>query len=209
MVLYPEGCQKSNARKCKLGAELTYNSSRDGLVWQTDKWQDEEKESGTTDGASIPEWAQPIIGDPYDELYLKAAIVHDHYCYKENHVRTWVATHLMFYDALIDLGVNEIKAKTMYFAVFLFGPHWITLVPGENCGENCIKYYMQNYDRFEDDQYRDPENTKEIYRMQEMLENNPEMTLNEIEKYAKAHELASEKRGKNKAKTELKKSADL
>ncbi len=55
LVLYPEGCQQTDARICKLGEELTYKSSRDGLVWQTDAWKDKNGEFGTTDGASIPE----------------------------------------------------------------------------------------------------------------------------------------------------------
>lgn len=171
LILLPEGCQKSVARICKLGAELTYKSSSDNLVWQTDVWQDGNRESGTTDGASIPEWAQSIIGDPYDKSYLKAAIVHDHYCYQENHVRTWRQTHRMFYDALIDLDVTPVKAKTMYFAVYLFGPHWVELVPGENCGKNCIKTFSATKKNiyFEQDQYTSEQSQNELKKFKQIL----------------------------------------
>lgn len=185
LVLYPEGCQKSDARICKLGSELTYKSSTDNLVWQTDAWRDGNGESGTTDGASIPGWAQSIIGDPYDESYLKAAIVHDHYCYDENHVRTWRKTHRMFYDALIDLGVSTIKAKTMYFAVYLFGPHWVDIVPGENCGHNCVKNVAPTGVRWEGDSFSNSESLKHINKMKEALEANPDLSLEDIENKAK------------------------
>jgi hypothetical protein len=47
---------------------------------------------------------------------------HDHYCYKENHVRGWRQTHKAFYYALNTLGVPALKAKIMYAAVYLGGP---------------------------------------------------------------------------------------
>ena len=137
--LYPKGCQSSDTGICKLGSELTYTSSRNRLVWKTNAWSSDEAQSGTTDGASIPRWAQPIIGRPYKGAYLKAAIIHDHYCFKENHVRTWRDTHRMFYDAMRDSGVNAAKAKVMYFAVYFAGPKWVRLVEGERCGRNCIQ----------------------------------------------------------------------
>ncbi len=38
---------------------------------------------------------------------------------------------LTFYDALIDLGVNKIKAKAMYFAVYWERPRWQKTVFGD------------------------------------------------------------------------------
>lgn len=86
-VLYPEGCQqivdqKKNEQKCKIKGILTYISSRDNLTWQVEEWKDGNLKSGLTDGASIPSWVQPIVGSRYDQSYLKAAIIHDHYCYE-------------------------------------------------------------------------------------------------------------------------------
>ena len=140
--LYPEGCQYTDDEICKLRSELTYTSPGNGLVWKTNVWSSDDVKSGTTDGASIPKWARPIIGGPYDGHYLKAAIIHDHYCYNENHVRTWRDTHRMFYDAMRDSGVDAVKAKVMYFAVYFAGPKWVELVEGEHCGVNCIQNVM-------------------------------------------------------------------
>jgi hypothetical protein len=188
LKLVPEGCQHTNTRICKLKGLLTYKSSQNGLVWQTDEWEDENGESGTTDGASIPGWAQPIIGDPYDPSYLKAAIVHDHYCYKENHVRSWRETHRMFYDALVDLGVGIRKAKIMYFAVYFGGPRWVKLVPGENCGANCIKNVLPSGERWEGDRFGSKKFKDALGAIQATIDENPNITLDEIEAFAQRME---------------------
>ena len=81
--LFPDNCQTD--RKCYLRNDLTFTDSSN-VVWKAGKWLEgspETVETGITDGASIPDWAQPIIGNPYDSEYLRAAIVHDHYCYQE------------------------------------------------------------------------------------------------------------------------------
>ena len=140
--------------------------------------------SGTTDGASIPEWAQPIIGKPYDESYLKAAIIHDHYCYEENHVRTWRQTHRMFYDALIDLGVDQIKAKIMYAAVYIGGPKWVTIVPGQNCGINCVNNVYPSGQRWDSERFGSEDFTTELNKFQEIIQNAPEISLDEIDEIA-------------------------
>jgi hypothetical protein len=44
----------------------------------------------------------------------------------------------MFYDGLVESGVDVAKAKLMYYAVYLAGPKWVQLVPGKPCGPNCI-----------------------------------------------------------------------
>ncbi|WP_080684209.1 DUF1353 domain-containing protein [Pseudomonas chlororaphis] len=184
LKLIPEGCQFTKERKCQLGSMLTFKSP-DGLVWQTDTWKSGNLESGTTDGASIPKWAQPIIGDAYDSSFLKAAIVHDHYCYKENQVRSWFKTHRMFYYALIDLGIEKTKAKTMYFAVFTFGPHWRNLVPGEKCGENCIKTITPFGRISEDSQLNWESSITTTQNFKAAVEADPSMSLDEIEAYAR------------------------
>jgi hypothetical protein len=186
LVLLPQGCQRTDARICRLGSELRYTSPGGQLVWATDKWTDGNGQSGTTDGASIPEWARPIIGDPYDPSYLKAAIIHDHYCYNENHVRTWRQTHRMFYDALIDLGLGNTKAKIMYYAVYLGGPKWVELVPGEHCGENCIKNAFPNGIRWEGDEFGTSDFQVELKRVRTLIEQNSNISLEELEGRAEA-----------------------
>jgi hypothetical protein len=126
LKLSPADCKQS--RVCKLEEALKYRDPND-LEWQA-------AAGNETDGASIPKWAQPFVGQPFEESFIKAAVIHDHYC--DRHVRGWRATHRMFYDALLELGVPISKAKLMYYAVFLGGPKWVKLIPGKECGENCL-----------------------------------------------------------------------
>ena len=91
-----------------------------------------------TDGASIPPLFQPIIGGPWEKHYLPAAVMHDHYTKDEHKVRTWWSTDRMFFEAMLTGGTPILKANLMYYAVFVFGPHWGALKPGVPCGTNCI-----------------------------------------------------------------------
>ena len=117
--------------RTKIVQDDVYFVDPDKLVWKADK-------GDITDGASIPAIFQPIIGNAFENDFLPAAIIHDHYTTKEHYVRTWKATALMFYQAMVVKNVPAIKAKTMYYAVYTFGPHWGTLVVGHNCGHGCI-----------------------------------------------------------------------
>jgi hypothetical protein len=103
-----------------------------GVGWQA-------KAGLKTDGASIPGWAQPLIGGQFDSAFIKAAVIHDHYCVR--HVRSFLETHRVFYDALIASGVDAVKANTMYYAVLVGGPKWIELISGEPCkvGSFCVQ----------------------------------------------------------------------
>lgn len=78
------------------------------------------------DGASIPQVFWSLIGGPFEGQYRDASIVHDYYC--DVRTRPWKDTHRTFFDAMICSGVNTIRAKTMYYAVYRFGPRW-TLGP--------------------------------------------------------------------------------
>src|SRR5689334_10444439 len=70
LVLSPTGCESTG--HCELGADFGFIDPK-GVGWQAAKGL-------ITDGASIPPWAQPIVGKPFDESFVKAAIIHDHYC---------------------------------------------------------------------------------------------------------------------------------
>ena len=191
LTLLPPGCKSSLAGICKLGSELTYESSRNKLVWKTNIWTSDKAQSGTTDGASIPRWAQPIIGEPYNWKYLKAAVVHDHYCYEENQVRSWRDTHLMFYDAMIDLGVEYFRAKVMYFAVYFAGPKWVELVKGEICGNNCIQTLQKqsvvsSLGNFHElSLLNSSEHQKEILKLYEEFKDGNDFSIMELEERAK------------------------
>ena len=144
--LGPEGCEA--VRKCFVLEDLKYTDP-DGLIWLASKRDPAAGRhimTGLTDGASIPAWAQPFIGKPYDQSYLKAAIVHDHYSYDENHVRGWRATQRMFHDALQDLNLPKRKADIMYLGVLIGSRRWTELVPGDNCGPNCINDFIDGRD---------------------------------------------------------------
>lgn len=103
-----------------------------GVGWQTNK-------GAETDGASIPPLLQPFVGSPWEDGYIRAAVIHDWYC--DRHVRAWKATHQVFYDVMIASGLKISKAKLMFYAVYAFGPSWGYTIPGTKCSgtKDCIQ----------------------------------------------------------------------
>ncbi len=128
--LEPRGCEKKGS--CILSADLNFHDPRQGLNWSAPA-------GGRTDGASIPKIFQPFVGSPFDPRYLRAAVLHDHYCLKERRVRTFLRTHRVFYNAMMAIGLEKSDALVMYFAVMIGGPKWFELVPGEVCGPLCVR----------------------------------------------------------------------
>lgn len=124
----PTGCEAT--RDCKLKADFGFLDGA-GTGWQA-------KAGDKTDGATIPDWAQPHVGKPFEPAFIKAAVIHDHYCARR--VRPWLATHRAFYEALLASGVPKVKSKVMYYAVLVGGPKWIFLEPPQDCtlGRSCI-----------------------------------------------------------------------
>lgn len=120
-----------------------------GRMWQA-------KSGLPTDGASIPSVFWPIVGHPYEGPYLNAAVIHDYYCIKQNRYRKWEDVHRVFYDAMLSNGVNNLKAKLMFFAVRRFGPRWSIselkpCTPQPEKGEFCASvaptaYQLRNQD---------------------------------------------------------------
>ena len=78
-----------------------------------------------TDGASIPTPFWSVIGGPFEGLFREAAVVHDAACCGQ--MQPWEDVHHMFYNAMRCSGVGEGKAKTMFWAVWSFGPRWTHL----------------------------------------------------------------------------------
>jgi hypothetical protein len=76
------------------------------------------------DGASIPQPFWSVIGGPWDGKYRFASILHDVAC--DQRTKPWDEDAKMFYNAMRCSGVDDLKAKTMYYAVYEFGPHWPT-----------------------------------------------------------------------------------
>lgn len=74
------------------------------------------------DGASIPPPFWSVIGGPFSGGYIKASVIHDHFC--DTKSRTQHDTHRNFYYGMRASGVSLWKAKFMYWAVATFGPKW-------------------------------------------------------------------------------------
>ncbi|MEO4049448.1 DUF1353 domain-containing protein [Pseudomonas sp. CAU 1711] len=103
-----------NGRHMRLKLPYTY-IAQNGTQWPVPA-------DTIVDGASIPRPFWSVIGGPFEGLYRNASVVHDFYCVSQN--RTWQSTHRMFYEAMRCSGVEEGKAKIMYYAVYRFGPRW-------------------------------------------------------------------------------------
>lgn len=87
----------------------------EGEIWGVPK--------GTiTDGASIPRVLWSLVGSPFTGDYIKAAVVHDHFCDMKS--RGWKETHRVFYHAMRAGGEPEGMAKLMYLGVYYRGPRW-------------------------------------------------------------------------------------
>ncbi len=74
------------------------------------------------DGASIPSFFWPIVGEPWGEGYREASAIHDHFCRTKS--RPWKDVHRAFYEAMLLNNVSSTTAKIMYYAVYRFGPRW-------------------------------------------------------------------------------------
>lgn len=93
-------------------------------------------------GASIPRAFWSLIGGPFSGEFRDASVVHDVAC--ESRDRPWRAVHRMFYEACRCGGVGAVTAKTMYYAVFHFGPRWrieerTTIVAGTAQTERLVR----------------------------------------------------------------------
>lgn len=105
-----------DGRNMRLMGSFGYISP-DKKLWKVPK--------GTiVNGASIPRFLWSFIGSPFGDKYRKASVIHDYYC--ETRSRDWKRVHKVFYEAMLDSGVDPSKAWLMYQAVERFGPRWDT-----------------------------------------------------------------------------------
>lgn len=71
-----------------------------------------------TDGASVPTWLRPVIGDPFKGKTLEAAITHDAACqYQTNSQKN---SHRIFRELCEDNGVSRLRAWIMWSAVRVY-----------------------------------------------------------------------------------------
>jgi Protein of unknown function (DUF1353) len=101
--------------KFKLAAQFRF-SDPNGLLWSVPAKKE-------VDGASIPQPFWSFIGGPFSGNYIKASVIHDHYC--DVKTRTEHDTHRNLYYGMRAAGVPEWQAKFMYWAVATFGPKWL------------------------------------------------------------------------------------
>lgn len=99
------------------------------------------------DGASIPRPLWSIVGSPFTGGYLRAAIIHDHYCVTKE--RDWRATHYVFYLACRADGLSAAFAKLLYIAVMKFGPRW-----GVDRADGQFKSFTPAFDQGEFEELR-------------------------------------------------------
>lgn len=74
------------------------------------------------DGASIPKAFWSIIGGPFEGKYRAASVIHDVAC--DEKTQPWESVHEAFYWAMRASGVEALKAKVMFTAVYAAGPRW-------------------------------------------------------------------------------------
>jgi uncharacterized protein DUF1353 len=161
--------------RTRILAEDLYFIDLEKTAWKAGKGDE-------TDGASIPPLFQPIIGGPWEKDYLPAAVMHDHYANPKHLVRPWWTTDRMFYQAMLVREVGFIKASLMYYAVYVFGPHWDKLGEGEPCGPRCTFIGPETYQSPDYDLSHAPE-LKEVEQLikDAQLQGTP-LTLSELEK---------------------------
>ena len=103
-----------DGRNMQLMQRFAYIDPR-GKEWVAPK-------DSVVNGASIPGSLWSVVGGPYEGQYRHASVVHDVAC--EEMTSKWEEVHSMFYEACRCGGVSWSQAKTMYYAVYNFGPRW-------------------------------------------------------------------------------------
>ena len=127
-----------------------------------------------TNGASIPR-ALWVFGSPYTGLYVKAAVIHDHYY--DTKYRSWARTHDVFYEAMLASGVPKWKANTMWATVYRFGSRWTKAE--STCWTSCAggMLFWENVDIIPDFAPR------ELKKIKQFISNNPAASKEEIQKF--------------------------
>lgn len=72
------------------------------------------------DGASIPPAAWQLIGTPFQPRFMTASVFHDR-LYHTHQLKKQKPTDELFYELLLETGVNKNKAAAMLAAVRLAG----------------------------------------------------------------------------------------
>ena len=180
LVLNSKGCEAKG--ECNVGnGGLKFTQIIDGKkkVWSV-------QPGLKTDGASIPKFAQGIIGKPYDGSYLAAAVIHDNFCARET--ESWKNTHRLFYDMLRSLGIADLKAKIMYAGVVAGSHKWVKVKKPQSCGQGCTFNLPAGNQMNGDNFVRGPDNSPVAQTAFATLEAKiiaaPELSLDDIDNAA-------------------------
>lgn len=103
-----------DGRDMTLAAAFAY-IDRAGVRWDAPA-------GSVVNGASIPRAFWSLIGSPFTGRFRNASVVHDVACVER--ARPWRQVHRMFYEACRCGRTGVVQAKTMYYAVYHFGPRW-------------------------------------------------------------------------------------
>lgn len=180
LMLNGRGCEATG--ECNVGnGGLKFTQIIDGKkkIWSV-------QPGLKTDGASIPKFAQGIIGKPYDGSYLAAAVIHDNFCARET--ESWKNTHRLFYDMLRSLGVNDLKAKIMYAGVVAGAHKWVKVKKPQSCGQGCTFNLpvgnQMNGDNFERGPDNSPAAQTAFAALEAKITAAPELSLDDIDSEA-------------------------
>lgn len=181
LVLEPDKCEQSGS--CKIGQPFGFVDS------YTVGW--EVAAGDTTDGASIPRWAQIFVGEPFQDEYVPAAVLHDHYSKTVRPVRDWRETQRMFYEALRASGVSKSRASVLYAGVLIGSGRWIEKLEGRRCSltVSCINangHVISSSVISENEAYGSPEFNETFSRMRTAIEAGDVIGPDAVEALAKA-----------------------
>lgn len=104
----------ADPRRMRLTVEFRYVDSA-GKIWTAPAGL-------ITDGASIPRLLWGVAGSPFDGPYRRAAVLHDAACGAR--IDSPRDVNRMFYEAMLEEGVDADAALRFYTAVRVFGPRW-------------------------------------------------------------------------------------
>jgi hypothetical protein len=176
LKLGPTGCRAQG--ECKVLSNFRYTDPNN-VTWQANK-------GNITDGASIPKLLRFIAGQPFDPRFTKAAVIHDHYSKTSRPVRPWKQTQRVFFDALIEDGLNAPHSNLLYLGVLLGSKRWRKVIKGQDCGDNCINKDIKVTTYFgEDASYMTDNFINNFKKGMQVLNESPEMSPEDIESLAK------------------------
>jgi hypothetical protein len=111
--------------KLRLLEEFRFRDGND-RVWTAPK-------GAVLDGWSVPRELRALPGQPLENEYRKAAVLHDFH--SRARAEPWQAVHRMLHAAALAEGVPPIEANTLFMTVYASGWRWEP--QGSSCYRGC------------------------------------------------------------------------